>query len=152
MKSSSRARLGKLGPVRDVTVCQSSFGADLRLRKKTREVNTPIAALTLAKRGVTLARAKRALDVLSSKPDVTVHVPAIDNITALINELTHCGVSASLISNLSPDVRAIRDKLNMTQEEFALAFNIDVAVIRNWEQSRHLPDRTAQCYLRVLRQ
>jgi putative transcriptional regulator len=40
------------------------------------------------------------------------------------------------------DVREIRRKLRLTQEEFATRFRL--ATIRDWEQHRRLPDR-ARC-------
>lgn len=38
------------------------------------------------------------------------------------------------------DVRAIRDKLGMSQAEFARATRIPAANIKNWEQGRARPD------------
>jgi putative transcriptional regulator len=35
-----------------------------------------------------------------------------------------------------PNVRAIRIRLQMTQEAFAAAIGVPVATVRNWEQSR----------------
>lgn len=47
------------------------------------------------------------------------------------------------------DVRAIRDQLGVTQEEFALLFGVSVATLRNWEQGRRVPDGPARALLRV---
>jgi putative transcriptional regulator len=47
------------------------------------------------------------------------------------------------------DVRAIRSKLGMTQEAFAMAFGFSVNTLRHWEQGkRHPEDPTA--YLLVI--
>lgn len=48
------------------------------------------------------------------------------------------------------DVRAIRSKLSMTQLEFASAFGISVASVRNWEQGRCQPDLSMRSYLVVI--
>ena len=48
------------------------------------------------------------------------------------------------------DVRALRQKLDMTQEEFAAKFNLPLGTIRDWEQGTHRPDRAAQILLRVI--
>jgi putative transcriptional regulator len=39
-----------------------------------------------------------------------------------------------------PNVRAIRTRLQMTQEAFAAAIGVPVATVRNWEQSRTAMD------------
>ncbi len=47
------------------------------------------------------------------------------------------------------DVRAIRDRLDATQEDFALMIGVSVATLRNWEQGRRVPEGPAQALLRV---
>jgi len=49
-----------------------------------------------------------------------------------------------------PDVRAIREHLSMSQSEFAEAYRIPLATLKNWEQGRRHPDRTAAAYLNVI--
>lgn len=49
-----------------------------------------------------------------------------------------------------PDVKAIRERLNMSQAEFALAYRIPVGTLRNWEQGLRRPDAPAAAYLRVI--
>ena len=48
------------------------------------------------------------------------------------------------------NVRLIRHKLNMTQEQFADAFQLSVSTLRDWEQQRTLPDQAARTLLRVI--
>ncbi|MDX2206070.1 MAG: NadS family protein [Gemmatimonadales bacterium] len=47
------------------------------------------------------------------------------------------------------DVRAIRDRLDATQEDFALMIGVSVATLCNWEQGRRVPEGPAQALLRV---
>ena len=47
------------------------------------------------------------------------------------------------------DVRAIRDRLDVTQAEFALMIGVSLATLRNWEQGRRVPDGPARALLRV---
>jgi putative transcriptional regulator len=47
------------------------------------------------------------------------------------------------------DVKAIRTKLDQSQEEFALMIGVSVATLRNWEQGRRVPDGPALALLRV---
>lgn len=49
-----------------------------------------------------------------------------------------------------PDVRAVRKRLNLTQEEFADRFDLPLGTIRDWEQGAHRPDRAAQALLRAI--
>ena len=49
-----------------------------------------------------------------------------------------------------PTVRALRKKLNMTQEEFATRFHLPLGTIRDWEQGAHRPDKAAQVLLAVI--
>ncbi len=47
-----------------------------------------------------------------------------------------------------PDVKAIRRSLKMSQGEFASAYRIPLATLKNWEQGRRQPDAPAAAYLR----
>jgi putative transcriptional regulator len=49
-----------------------------------------------------------------------------------------------------PDVRAIREKLDMSQREFADAYHIPLATLQDWEQGRRHPERTAAAYLKII--
>jgi putative transcriptional regulator len=49
-----------------------------------------------------------------------------------------------------PTVRALRQKLNLTQEEFAKRFHLPLGTVRDWEQGAHRPDRAAQVLLTVI--
>ena len=49
-----------------------------------------------------------------------------------------------------PSVRALRRKLNLTQEEFAARFHLPLGTVRDWEQSAHRPDKAAQVLLKVI--
>lgn len=47
------------------------------------------------------------------------------------------------------DVKGIREKLKVSQAEFALMIGVSVATLRNWEQERRTPDGPALALLRV---
>jgi putative transcriptional regulator len=49
-----------------------------------------------------------------------------------------------------PTVRALRKKLNLTQEEFAARFHLPIGTVRDWEQGAHRPDKAAQVLLTVI--
>jgi putative transcriptional regulator len=48
------------------------------------------------------------------------------------------------------DVRAMRRKLGMTQETFAIRYGITLARVRDWEQGRSAPDGAVRAYLKVI--
>ena len=50
----------------------------------------------------------------------------------------------------NPPVKQLRRKLGLTQHEFADRFQIPVGSLRDWEQERVAPDRTARAYLAVI--
>ena len=48
------------------------------------------------------------------------------------------------------DVRAVRQKLGLSQARFALRFGFKAATVRNWEQGRTQPDGPARVLLAVI--
>lgn len=48
------------------------------------------------------------------------------------------------------DVRAIREKLGLSQEEFCLRFGFSLGTVRHWEQGRRYPDGSARVLLTVI--
>ena len=49
-----------------------------------------------------------------------------------------------------PNPREIRQRLNLTQEEFAERFHLRLGTIRDWEQGKKQPDSAARVLLRVI--
>ena len=47
------------------------------------------------------------------------------------------------------EVKKIRDKLHVSQPEFALMIGVSVATLRNWEQGRTVPEGAARALLKV---
>ena len=48
-----------------------------------------------------------------------------------------------------PNVKAIRGKLSLTQQEFAQMIGVSVGTLRNWEQGRRVPKGPARALLTV---
>jgi putative transcriptional regulator len=48
------------------------------------------------------------------------------------------------------DVRAIRGRLGLTQQEFAVRFGFSVNTLRHWEQGRRVPEGPTRAYLMVI--
>jgi putative transcriptional regulator len=49
-----------------------------------------------------------------------------------------------------PRVKTLRRALALTQEEFALRYQIPLGTLRDWEQGRSQPDQPAKAYLTVI--
>ena len=49
-----------------------------------------------------------------------------------------------------PNVKAIRERLRLTQKQFADMFGLSLSVVRDWEQGRFFPDRAARTLLKVI--
>ncbi len=47
----------------------------------------------------------------------------------------------------TPDVKAIRRFLRMSQHRFAAVYRIPLSTLKNWEQGRRRPDAPAAAYL-----
>jgi putative transcriptional regulator len=50
----------------------------------------------------------------------------------------------------TPQTKIIRRALELTQEEFALRYQIPLGTLRDWEQGRTEPDQPAQAYLKLI--
>jgi len=49
-----------------------------------------------------------------------------------------------------PNVRALRRRMKLTQQQFAERFGLPLGTVRDWEQGAHRPDRAAQVLLTVI--
>ena len=49
-----------------------------------------------------------------------------------------------------PNIKAIREKLHLSQKQFAETFGFSPSLVRDWEQDRFLPDRVARTLLKVI--
>jgi putative transcriptional regulator len=54
------------------------------------------------------------------------------------------------VHNVEVDIRAIRQRLGLSQAEFALRFGFAPGSVRNWEQGHRQPQGPARVLLRVI--
>jgi putative transcriptional regulator len=47
------------------------------------------------------------------------------------------------------DIKAVREKLNVSQSESALMIGVSVSTLQNWEQGRRRPEGPARALLKV---
>ncbi|MBI9083303.1 MAG: helix-turn-helix domain-containing protein [Desulfobacterales bacterium] len=48
-----------------------------------------------------------------------------------------------------PEIKMVREKLDVSQTEFALMIGVSVRTLQNWEQGRRSPDGPAKALLRI---
>jgi putative transcriptional regulator len=48
------------------------------------------------------------------------------------------------------NTKKLRDRLGLTQEEFAAKYRIPIGTLRDWEQGRKFPDAPARAYLTII--
>ena len=48
-----------------------------------------------------------------------------------------------------PEIKSVREKLNVSQSEFALMIGVSKSTLQNWEQGRRHPEGPAQALLKI---
>ena len=48
-----------------------------------------------------------------------------------------------------PEIKLVRENLNVSQNEFALMVGVSVRTLQNWEQGRRQPEGPAKALLRI---
>ena len=75
----------------------------------------------------------------------------VESVEAVIRELAATYIRAAVYrppERVNP--AEVRERLHLTQEQFALAFGLDAATLRNWEQGRSEPDRASRNLLAII--
>jgi putative transcriptional regulator len=123
----------------------------LRLARNRAVPKTVDGAIALARRGIPMLRAKRAMEELLASGSAFVALPTVESPSILAAELAEAGIAAApLRLPQTLDVRRLRQRLGLTREQFAARYGLDVETLRNWEVGRREPDRTARSYLQAI--
>ena len=153
MDSSLRERFAQLGPVRDIARVSSGTPAVLLLRlAQDRPVLRPVDAIAiLARRGLSMLKAKRAVEALLDRGTLLVELPMVEDVTVVMQELEETGIQAQTAqASRMLDVRGLRGRLGLTREQFALRYGLEVETLKNWETGKREPDTAARSYLHVI--
>jgi|ERR1043166_7801352 DNA-binding transcriptional regulator YiaG len=140
---------------------KSSFRAVLERRERTKakspvrsaspvpfvlvldDVKQPIELLRLLKKyGLSLRKAHETLNRLANGETVAVELHA-DAPGRVVSEFAALGVAAHAIEPPQSDVRRVRERLGLSQAEFALRFGLELATVQNWG-ARTLPPRSCR--------
>ncbi len=110
------------------------------------------AALTLAECGISLLKAKRALEQAMETGLAYLILPAVSQADALVERLAALGLSAK-ITTPPPEVsvREVRESLGLTQEQFAACFGLELRTIQSYEAGRRKPDRNVRALINLIR-
>ena len=100
---------------------------------------------------MTLLRAKRAMEEMIGTGRSFVDLPTVENVGALVSDLGQAGIAAARAEPPRVvDVRALRQQLGLSREQFAARYGLEVETVRNWEIGRREPDTTARSYLQAI--
>jgi DNA-binding transcriptional regulator YiaG len=150
-KSSLRERFGHRVQIRDVPRVDSGSPGKFLLQSEPYQVKGPSAALALAKRHISLRDAHEIVTRLFDHGEAVVELPMVESVDALTRDLAACNVTTKAYGPpTSVDVKAIREKMELSQEQFALEFGLELATVRNWEQGRSEPDTAARNFLTTI--
>jgi DNA-binding transcriptional regulator YiaG len=152
MKSELKARFARLGQIRVIDHVQCGSPVDLVIRPANGlpPVLTISAIKSLFRRGTSLARAKRTVEAMVEHGEAVIHLPTVEDVRVLADELLASGVAAKRLASADVDVKAVRARLGLTQEQFALRFGLEIDALQNWEQGRCQPDKASASYLRAI--
>ncbi len=153
MNSELRERFARLGPVRAIDRVASGSPAVfvLRLPPGGPAPRTVDAMLALARRGMTMLRAKHAVEAMLADGRVFVDIPTVEDPAALANDLASAGVAAAPVEAQGlVDVRGLRERLHLSPEQFALRYGFEIETLRDWETGQRSLDATARSYLRAI--
>jgi DNA-binding transcriptional regulator YiaG len=152
--SELKARLERLGPLRDVTrpplTPEESTVVVLR---RTGALDKPVTvAKTLFAAGLTLKQSHVAINHLASHSRTVCAVALTTNLHQLAAELAEMNVE--LRQRPRPvaeavDIAALRAEQGLSQREYADLLGLDFRTLQNWEQGRNRPDPAAVTLMRL---
>jgi putative transcriptional regulator len=130
---------------------------ELILRPDREDIAVIAAVMAIAKRGLSMLKAKRAIETMMADGKVIVEVPMVENTEALAVDLLSAGIRATfrsvddrlLMADLPGRMQKLRSRLKLSQEDFARVYAFDVKTIRGWEAGK-MPDRGNRHLIRMI--
>jgi putative transcriptional regulator len=154
-RSKLKEGLERLGPVRAAHPEDSALSggpAEIVIRPldHRRSVKMIDATRALVACGTGMLYAKRSLETMLTAGLVAIKVPRVDNLAVLAKKLRDAGVHVQKQANYLVDIRALREALQLSREQFAIRYNLSVESVAKWERHTRPPDRAALNYLRAI--
>ena len=152
MNSSLKERLGRLAQTRVLERVPSGSPAALVLRPAAERgrVKSLLAIMALVRRGVGVPKAKHTIEACLDTGRAIVRVPNVEDAALVTAEFDACGFHVASIGRGTVDVKNVRSRLGMTQEQFAMQYGLDLNSVQNWETGRRKPDAAVRSYLAVI--
>jgi putative transcriptional regulator len=148
---SLKERFARLGPTRAIDLVPSGSPEVVAIeRGEWPGIRSIDAIFALRRRGLTMLKAKRAIEAALDEGRVVVGVPVVESVDVLAGELRAAGFNPAFLTPKASDVRELRERLGLTQEQFALTYGLEIDAVRNWESGRREPDIAAKSYLTVI--
>jgi DNA-binding transcriptional regulator YiaG len=106
-------------------------------------------ARLLMSHGLSLRKAHETLNKITAGETafIELFVDKKKNIATMFQLLE---VTARVLTKPDVDIRAVRNRLGLSQTEFALRFGFELDTIQNWEQGRYKPDTAALLLLKII--
>jgi len=77
-------------------------------------------------------------------------IQGLEDALAYLGGDTGRGITHIVNVPAAVDVKAIRERSGLSQDRFAARYGFAVSALRDWEQGRRRPDRTARVLLTVI--
>jgi DNA-binding transcriptional regulator YiaG len=149
--SELKARLERLGPVRDVS--RPPLSSDASIVVVLRRVGALDKGVSVARRlfasGLTLKQAHDAINRLAALGWAVCAVAKTEDLHMLANDLSLLKVELRRKLPVSEDIAEMRARRGLSQREYADLLGLDIRTLQNWEQGRNRPDPAAISLMRV---
>ena len=138
--------------VRVLVPSGSPVALNLQVDPAAREIDSIAAIESLVRRHMPLLKAKRAIEAVLNDGSNYLQVPKVEDAATLRSELQAAGLMARVapLRGRAIDVKALRERLGWSQEQFAARYRISLDVLQNWEQHRNEPDPIARNVLEMI--
>lgn len=156
-KSSFAERLARQGRIRAVPRVTSGSREEIVLRPDRKAPDVITATLAMVARGTTMLKAKRAVERALSDGAAVIMLSHVEDAKVLSDELRSAGISVTFRSaadrdlkeHFSARLKALRARLDLSQEEFARAYNLETKTIQGWEIGK-VPDHGNRHLIRMI--
>ena len=132
-KLSLRERFERLGRVRGIDPVQSGSAETVTLciSRDLSQAKAVDAIIALRRRGAPTLKAKRAVEAAMEKKANVLAVPTVEDVHILAEELRRSGVELSIVTHQSVDVKKLRERSGLTQDQLALRFGLELDAVQN---------------------
>jgi DNA-binding transcriptional regulator YiaG len=115
-----------------------------------KEIRQPVeVARLLTNLGMSLRKAHDTLNRLA-KGEVVPAALCTEKRDEAISALDSLGVAAAAVELPEPDVKKIRERIGLSQSDFALLYGLEPNTLRNWEQKRNELDAPTRIFFAIL--